>query len=131
MLVPKTMEKGLSELKLDSENYRFREDRASFRCGECKEAFQKPLLATFSSGGHVQMYYACPHCLSKVDDIKRPKKEESKETSISIGNVRKAVVQREEGVECKHFLGYLRQRPKDTPFPDECLTCDKMIDCLR
>jgi hypothetical protein len=24
----------------------------------------------------------------------------------------------------------LRIRPKNTPIPEECLTCDKMVDCM-
>jgi len=30
---------------------------------------------------------------------------------------------------CKHQLGYLRTLPKDTPIPDECLSCDRVIEC--
>jgi hypothetical protein len=31
---------------------------------------------------------------------------------------------------CDHFLGYLRQRPKNTPIPNECLTCPDTLKCL-
>jgi len=31
--------------------------------------------------------------------------------------------------ECKYRLGYLRTLPKDASIPDECLSCDKIIDC--
>ena len=30
---------------------------------------------------------------------------------------------------CQHQLGYLRTLPKDTPIPDECLSCDRVIEC--
>jgi hypothetical protein len=33
-------------------------------------------------------------------------------------------------VKCGHFMGYLKQRPRETPIPEECLLCDKMVDCL-
>jgi len=36
----------------------------------------------------------------------------------------------EEAVACAHHLGYLKRRPKNTPIPEECLTCTKMIDCM-
>jgi len=29
-----------------------------------------------------------------------------------------------------HYLGYLKERPKDTPIPNECLTCPETIECL-
>lgn len=32
--------------------------------------------------------------------------------------------------ECSHFFGYLRKIPKNTPIPDECFGCPKMVDCL-
>jgi hypothetical protein len=31
--------------------------------------------------------------------------------------------------ECKYKFGYLRTLPKNTPIPDECYSCDKIIDC--
>jgi len=30
---------------------------------------------------------------------------------------------------CKHQFGYLRTLPKDTPIPDECFSCDRIIAC--
>jgi len=31
---------------------------------------------------------------------------------------------------CNHYLGYLKNFPKNTPIPDECFGCLKMIECL-
>jgi hypothetical protein len=31
--------------------------------------------------------------------------------------------------ECKYKFGYLRTLPKKAPIPDECYSCDKIIDC--
>ena len=31
--------------------------------------------------------------------------------------------------ECKYRFGYLRTLPKNEPIPDECLSCDKIIEC--
>jgi hypothetical protein len=31
--------------------------------------------------------------------------------------------------ECKYKFGYLRTLPKNAPIPDECYSCDKVIDC--
>jgi hypothetical protein len=30
---------------------------------------------------------------------------------------------------CTHYFGFLSQRNKETPIPDECLTCTRMIEC--
>jgi hypothetical protein len=31
---------------------------------------------------------------------------------------------------CIHQFGYLKDHPKDTPVPDECFGCPKILHCL-
>jgi len=31
---------------------------------------------------------------------------------------------------CPHHFGYLAHRPKNTPIPQECLTCQKIVECM-
>jgi hypothetical protein len=31
---------------------------------------------------------------------------------------------------CKRYFGYLSQREKGAAMPDDCLTCEKMLDCM-
>jgi hypothetical protein len=31
---------------------------------------------------------------------------------------------------CSHYFGYLGEYPKNTPIPNECLTCIKIMECL-
>ena len=31
---------------------------------------------------------------------------------------------------CSYHFGYLREHPKNTPIPNECLTCTKIMECL-
>ena len=31
---------------------------------------------------------------------------------------------------CPHHFGYLNEHPKNTPIPNECLTCTKIMECL-
>jgi predicted RNA-binding Zn-ribbon protein involved in translation (DUF1610 family) len=100
----------------------------NFSCGECGERYQKPILVTMSANGNVQTYYACPHCLAKIDKAKTQKEEESKKVSAKAYRVPDAKA--ETGTKCLHHFGYLKNRPKNTPIPDECLTCDRMIECL-
>jgi len=48
----------------------------------------------------------------------------------------KALIETANGIEknrqasCAHFLGYLKTRPKDSPIPDECLTCAALMKCM-
>jgi len=32
--------------------------------------------------------------------------------------------------DCIHHFGYLRSFPKNSPIPDECFGCEKIVDCL-
>lgn len=38
-------------------------------------------------------------------------------------------LKREASQECKYQLGYLRTLPKHASIPDECLSCNKIIEC--
>lgn len=121
----------LSSFKTEYENNP-EDEHDGFTCNECHDEFRRPLLATVSSRGNVQTYYACPRCLSKVSDVKRREAEEDKrEASFSVEALKKVdTVKREADVKCQHFVGYLKKREKGVAIPDECLTCDKMIECM-
>ncbi|MEM2466082.1 MAG: hypothetical protein QXZ47_02160 [Candidatus Bathyarchaeia archaeon] len=105
--------------------------RDGLTCNGCGESFEKPVLATIVSSGSSTTYYACPRCLTKVEDVKPVKHDKGgKEETTSTVVVSRSGESVSERVKCEHFFGYLRNRPKNTPIPDECLTCDKMIECL-
>lgn len=116
-------QKSLELSTLHEEDRSFERNCVDFVCDECGGTFQKPILATVSCDGRVQEYYACPCCMARIN-------KERKKISILKEDVEKPLAKLENNVKCKHFFGYLKNRPKDMPFPDECLTCDKMIECL-
>lgn len=128
------MEKSVSSLRIEDRSSFMGEHEHShdiFKCDGCRNEFHKPLLATVASRGGVQIYYACPRCLTKVDGVEEHKSREEKDASFLVESVRKPSVGKSEAeAQCKHFVGYLKKREKDAPIPDECLTCDKMIECL-
>jgi len=117
-------------LKMSNKKAYFEEDQTDFKCNECSEAFQKPILATISSSNPIQTYYACPHCLAKVSEIKYQENEEKKGMPLLMKVNKKTAAKLEESVKCKHSMGYLKNRAKDEPIPEECLTCSKMIECM-
>lgn len=124
------MEKSVNVFRLNMEDHPLKENTVLFKCGECGKEFQKPLLATVSSSVNVQKYFACPRCFTKVKDAED---QEKKETSINAAEAkisREVSAKVEENVKCNHYWGYLKKRPKNTPFPEECLTCNRMIECL-
>jgi DNA-directed RNA polymerase subunit RPC12/RpoP len=124
------MEKRLSGTQTTDENRDFKEQQNLFTCNGCNEKFQKPLLATVSSDGLVETYYACPRCLSKISGLEHHESKEPNETLVSAENIARVAAKNEEGVKCTHFLGYLKQRSKGTAFPEECLTCSRAIECM-
>ncbi|MEM3640323.1 MAG: hypothetical protein QXH37_00125 [Candidatus Bathyarchaeia archaeon] len=121
------MPKTLALTKSDEGRYPFEE--STFVCNGCGESFSQPILATVSSDGNLRKYYACPHCLTEIISTKSQSKEDEA-NSISANEMKTAAVKLENNIECKNFFGYLKKRPKNTPIPEECLICDKMIECL-
>jgi DNA-directed RNA polymerase subunit RPC12/RpoP len=124
------MERNITPFKF--EGSQFSSTPAISRCSTCGEEYETPLLAMVSSGFIVEEYYACPKCLSKVGSLEQPKNLEVDET---VNEEEEALEMKIEDmgkdrVTCAHHLGYLKRRPKDTPIPEECLTCSKMIDCM-
>jgi DNA-directed RNA polymerase subunit RPC12/RpoP len=123
------MERSLNSWKSDDEN-RYSREAHSVRCGECGEEFDKPLLAKISSAGQVQSYYACPRCLTEVSEPREQRSEKSEESPVSLKGLKEVSAKLEENVSCQHFFGYLKKRPKDSSIPEDCLTCEKMIECM-
>ena len=91
---------------------------------QCRRTFRKPLMLTDSSKIPRETYYACPHCLSKVD--------------VTIDNVEtghkfsvKASERNELArlVECPHYFGYLKSLPNNSSIPDKCFACTNLLQC--
>jgi len=115
-------------MQTETNHWKPQEDtHSSHKCNECGENFQKPLLATLSSSGTSQVYYACPRCLTKVDLVQVKKTEEL--PRIQRENP-KMEMPSDKNQNCPQFFGYLGKRARDVPIPDGCLTCGKMVECL-
>ena len=103
------------------------------KCKTCGEEYRKPLLAVIVSGNELKEYNGCPNCLSKVNGKIRIRtceiKEDEDKTNTKQIKVEEAI-QTEKNKNCQHEIGYLKQRSKDTPIPEECFVCSKMIECV-
>ncbi len=121
------MSKSLTLVKSGYERYFPGEKQGDLVCVECGENFIRPIVASVSSGDVLKTYYACPRCLAKVKEMVSSKHEEKEKNVQETKGIR---VHTPSIIQCKHFLGYLKKRPKNTPISDECLTCDRMIECL-
>ncbi|MEM3578031.1 MAG: hypothetical protein QXX51_06210 [Candidatus Bathyarchaeia archaeon] len=88
----------------------------------CGKTFSKPTVLTDSSAIPRQTYYACPHCMSKLDIIV----ENAKIIGVKPTEYPKVF---ESPAKCAHYLGFLNTISKDMPIPDECLVCPKVLQC--
>jgi DNA-directed RNA polymerase subunit RPC12/RpoP len=125
------MERNITSLKFGIDSPVLPTTHASTKCSTCGEEFETPLLAMISSGFLVEEYYACPKCLTKVASVERQKNVEVDEAEEEEEPLKLEVEDTmEETAACAHHFGYLKRRPKNTPIPEECFTCSKMIDCM-
>lgn len=113
------MEKRTSLQTADRRDNPQTRERTSFTCNECGKKFEEPTFTSISSQGIVQTYYACPRCLSKINEDEEIETEKNE-----------ALAAPEEPEKCQHFLGYLKERPKETAIPEDCLICERMIECM-
>ena len=69
--------------------------------------------------------------LEKVKDlIPTPPQKEKEEKKEKDDPLAKPAEKKEKGsANCPHYFGYLARRPKRGSIPEECLTCQKMLEC--
>lgn len=95
----------------------------------CGKMFSEPIELTVRAKGSHEIYYACPYCFSRVNIPENPKKDLSEAPLGALKDSSKDTT-KVGAVNCGHFLGYLKTRPKDAPIPDECLTCASVLKCM-
>jgi DNA-directed RNA polymerase subunit RPC12/RpoP len=116
--------------KLDEGDCPLKTHEKDFTCDGCGRTFQRPILATVSTSGQTQTYYACPRCMTKVQSFRASAKENEEKNKVLTAEPRKLTPTPDVAVSCGHFFGYLNKHQKNMPFPDECLTCPKMVECM-
>jgi hypothetical protein len=128
---------------------------------KCHREIEEPILLNNLSKMPTEQYYACPHCLIKLDtdaeneedvieesapsppmhpslekvlDVisANSQKEKSGKEAAPVPPSKEEKGPAEEGSPkgCGHHFGYLAHRPKDASIPQECLTCQKIVDCM-
>lgn len=119
-------------------------DSPNFLCSNpsCGKTFTNPLKARNMGANNAKTFEACPYCLAEItvgmeDDLIEESKSAVRETKA---NIRTETVTKEaraalsssgpkvEG--CKRHLGYLSQRSSKEKIPEECIMCDKIVQCM-
>lgn len=96
---------------------------------KCGKFFSKPIELTVRTEGSHEAYYACPHCFSRVSVSDNLKKGLSEAPQGALIDASKDI-RKNDAVNCTRFVGYLKTRPRDSPIPDECLTCSRILECM-
>ncbi len=113
----------------------------SFCCHKCGFAFEKPIFAVNNSPGVTEGYYACPFCLSKINGEGEEEQKPIEDALDVPAQEEQTVTVKDKKIEiprnidapptvCPHEFGYLKKRPKNTPVPEACFTCTRMLDCM-
>lgn len=99
----------------------------------CGKNFGEPIELTVRAEDSNETYFACPHCFSRVnvpDKIEKSLSEPSFEALRDALRDASKSTKKDDGKDCSNFLGYLKTRPKDSPIPDNCLTCNRILKCM-
>lgn len=119
----------------------------SFTCSnpKCERTFANPIIVQDLNPKDKDSYQACPYCLTEIvtekpsqakrekrkpkkkRTEKRPKIEEKKGQSIKIELPTEPSLE-ERG--CPHHFGYLSERSNMKEIPEECMTCEKIVECM-
>ena len=97
--------------------------------GGCGKEFSQPLLLTDEVKMPRETYYACPHCLSKLDLVLNDFRDVGTVKAVASDDVMGHACAKEKPEACLHHLGYLKTLSEDASIPDECLVCPKIMVC--
>ncbi len=126
---------------------------------KCHRKIEESILLNNLSTEPGEQYYACPYCFIKLDadaendeniteesapsppvhpslekvlDVisARPQKEEEEKKKKEEPTAETPEEEEKGPSGCPHRFGYLANRPRDAPIPQECLTCHKIVDCM-
>lgn len=105
----------------------------SFTCSnpECGKVFSDPIIVQDLSLKNRSSYSACPYCLTEIviekNIIKKSKVKMEKKHSAKAKLIPQAT---SETHGCPYHFGFLSQRSKKDKIPEECMTCEKIVQCM-
>ena len=102
---------------------------------KCGKPITEPLrMVDLSNGSKEKVLYVCPYCMSRLEAVagqESSPKSSAEKSDAAVEKPNEASETGQSGPQgCLHFLGYLKGRPRDTPIPDECLTCPEAVKCM-
>lgn len=88
----------------------------------CRKTFDRPTILNDPSTLPRKTFYACPHCMSKL---------EIRVENLKVVDVRAAEYGKvfESPAKCAQYSGFVNAISMDMPVPDDCLLCPKILQC--
>jgi len=116
-------------------------ENKSFTCPnpKCAKDFTNPITVQDLGSKNEASYSACPHCLTKIETENETEIKEEETQTIESARIRQTIAQLKEIKatqqpptihKCPYKFGYLRTRSKSENIPEECMTCEKLLDCM-
>lgn len=119
-------------------------DSSDLMCSNpsCGRTFTVPLKARNFGVKNAKIFEACPYCLTEIvggpesvgEEKPGSEGEESKVDVVSfetVGDKPASPASSESKVEgCTRHLGYLSKRSSKEKIPEECMMCDKIVQCM-
>jgi hypothetical protein len=106
----------------------------------CGKIFTNPLKAENFGSKNAGAYYACPYCLTEITieenlvDVREKKELEVKEIrgkKPTAHSIEKEPAQLRPTMQgCSQYFGYLGKRSSKEKIPEECMTCEKIVQCM-
>ena len=102
----------------------------------CKRSFTTPLKTLNLQKNPTEPYYACPFCLTKIEEATFSSQERLSNGTEQNNQITealekpKAAKNSEKPLACKYHLGYLSERGQKDKIPDDCLLCKNIVDCM-
>jgi transcriptional antiterminator len=97
----------------------------------CGKVFNKP-LKTQNLKGSKEHYNACPYCLAEItiNEMEGKNPPEKTDTEATFSNSEPSKKE-EKSFTCKHYSGYMSEKEHRQQFPEECMICRELIECMN
>ena len=113
-------------------------EKKTFTCQNpsCKRTFRAPLKTLNLQENPTEPYYACPFCLTKIEEVTVSTQDRLADKTEQISQATEAMEKpktpknNEKPLVCKYYLGYLSERGQKDKIPDDCLLCKNIVDCM-
>lgn len=107
----------------------------------CAKAFAVPIKVENLCSKNAKVYDACPFCLTEITLDKESTDVEEKQDIEVVEEKDRNEEEKSPQLEaqdeslskvpgCTHHLGYLSHRPSKDSIPEECIVCEKIVQCM-